>query len=223
MTTQPEPGPRTPGGSALLVACLVLLAGITDAIGLLGLGHYASYMSGNTTDLGVALVAQQWRRAGDGALVIVCFMAGAALGEAVGQRAARRQAAVLAAVATLLTASCTLLLLGEPRGALLVTVGAMGLLNAAYEKSQGQSIGLTYMTGALVHFSQAIGRWAVTGQAPAGLRLNGAIVGGILAGAIAGAALYHGYGDYAIAVPTVLAWVLAALALRWRGDPGPSR
>jgi hypothetical protein len=80
-----------------LVAALSVLAGMTDAIGLLALGDFVSFMSGNTTRLAVAiseadlaLVLRQWRRTGlrrgqcagraDGAWLAPSGLAGAAGG-----------------------------------------------------------------------------------------------------------------------------------------------
>ena len=55
-----------------LVAALSVLAGMTDAIGLLALGDFVSFMSGNTTRLAVAI--------SEADLAMVLRLSGAVLG-----------------------------------------------------------------------------------------------------------------------------------------------
>ncbi|MGA9662756.1 MAG: DUF1275 family protein, partial [Pseudomonas alloputida] len=55
-----------------LVAALSVLAGMTDAIGLLALGDFVSFMSGNTTRLAVAI--------SEADLALVLRLSGAVLG-----------------------------------------------------------------------------------------------------------------------------------------------
>ncbi len=94
----------------------------------------------------------------------------------------------------------------------------MGVLNAAFEKSAGQSVGLTYITGALARVGQALGRYAMTRQ-PQQFAPHIATVCGLLAGAIAGAALQRHWPRMAAAAPALLAWLLCAAA--WRTARAP--
>ncbi|WP_084025975.1 YoaK family protein [Bordetella flabilis] len=82
-------GPASPVGQALFIASLSFLAGMTDAIGLLSAGSFVSFMSGNTTNLGVALSALDGRHAAWLGAVLALFVLGGAIGEIVHQRAAR--------------------------------------------------------------------------------------------------------------------------------------
>ena len=134
------------------------LAGFVDAVGYLSAdGYFVSFMSGNTTRLGVNL-ARGPQAAAVPALLIGGFVLGVAAGAIVAARAgAARKPAVLALVGTLL-------LLGAagrglvPAGVTLAClVGAMGALNNTFQRDGEVAVGLTYMTGALVKLGQAIG------------------------------------------------------------------
>src|SRR6202012_202372 len=64
-----------------LACALSALAGYVDGIGYLHLGGlFVSFMSGNSTRLGVSLAAGQWTAAGDAFGLIVLFVAGATSG-----------------------------------------------------------------------------------------------------------------------------------------------
>ncbi|CAM3687144.1 YoaK family protein [Bordetella bronchialis] len=213
------------------IAVLSCMAGMTDAIGLIAAGNFVSFMSGNTTNLGVALASFDAAAAGRLALVLVLFVLGSAAGQGIAERAPRPRVAVLGVVALLLTASGSALFLaghgqGDTEGwrhaARLVAVAAMGVLNAAFEKSEGQPMGLTYVTGALARLGQALGRYAATRQPQRPLP-HLATFCGLLAGAVAGAVLQHRWPDLAALVPAGLAWLLclAAWSVSRRVHPSP--
>lgn len=218
----------------LFVAALSCLAGMTDAIGLIAAGSFVSFMSGNTTNLGLAVAALDTRHAGRLAAVLLLFVLGSALGEALAQRARHPRPAVLGAVAMLLTAACAGLYLADHglgpaeawrQAARLVAVLAMGVLNAAFEKVDGQSVGLTYVTGALARLGQALGRYAATRQTQrAGPHL--AAFFGLLAGAVGGALLQYRWPAQALFAPAAAAWLLCLaawrLSARLAGDRTPA-
>lgn len=142
---------------------LAFLAGATDVYGL-GVLHdlFVSFMSGNTTMLGVALGQGDWPRVGSVAGLVGLFVAGAAAGAVLGQVGGRRHAAlVVAAVAVALAAPSL-----RPAWGVAPLVLAMGALNAAISKVGEASVSLTYVTGTLVKLGQGLGR-ALCGE-PAG-------------------------------------------------------
>src|ERR1700731_3744758 len=64
-----------------LACALSALAGYVDAIGFLHLGGlFVSFMSGNSTRMGVSLAAGDWRPAAEAFGLIVLFVIGAAGG-----------------------------------------------------------------------------------------------------------------------------------------------
>jgi uncharacterized membrane protein YoaK (UPF0700 family) len=212
-------GPASPVGQGLFIASLSFLAGMTDAIGLMSAGSFVSFMSGNTTNLGVALSALDGRHAAWLAAVLALFVLGSAMGEIVHQRAGRPRGTVLVCVGMLMLAASACVFHAWQVPAFLLVVLAMGVLNAAFERSEGQAVGLTYVTGALARVGQAYGRYAATGEKPRPLPHVAAFCG-LLTGALAGAAFQHRYADAAIVLPMALAWVLAALSWRWKHVPG---
>lgn len=154
-----------------LAAGLAALAGATDAYGLGFLRDlFVSFMSGNTTSLGVALGQGDWTRAWLIAWIVGLFVAGAAAGAVLSEASGRhhRAAVTLAVALTLATP------LFVPHWAIGAFVLAMGALNASMDRVGEASISLTYVTGTLVKLGQGIGRtvcgkpggWSWAWQAP---------------------------------------------------------
>ena len=166
----------------ILLACaLSALAGYVDGIGFLHLGGlFVSFMSGNSTRMGVSLADGQWSAALEAFSLIVLFVVGAAAGSLIVLgRAAHRQALLLLTEALLLVAAALAYHLGLQATAVAAIVLAMGLENAVFQIDGGGGLGLTYVTGALVKVGQLLGvshdRRSALGLAaqPAALRRPG--------------------------------------------------
>ncbi|MDP3405415.1 MAG: DUF1275 family protein [Brevundimonas sp.] len=142
----------------LLAAILSALAGYVDAVGFMTLGgFFVSFMSGNSTRLGVGLATGRWDEAGIAAGLIVLFVVGVVIGGTVARRAGEeRRSHVLAAEALLLLIAATLCTLGQPVVGMVAVVLAMGVENAVFQKQGDVGVGLTYMTGTLVRMGQRI-------------------------------------------------------------------
>lgn len=173
-----------------LACALSMLAGYVDGIGYLHLGGlFVSFMSGNSTRLGVSLAEAQWWQAAGAAGLIALFVAGAAAGSfVVLGGGAERQPWLLLVEAALLAGAALCHAYGLSNLAIAGIVLAMGLENAVFQIEGGAGLGLTYVTGALVKVGQllAVGlsggpRW---GWAP-NLVLWAALVAGSAAGAFA--------------------------------------
>lgn len=190
-----------------LVAALSVLAGMTDAIGLLALGDFVSFMSGNTTRLAVAIseadLAMVLRLSG----AVFGFVAGNALGVMLARACRRRAWPVLLVVAVLLGVAAAWPL-PATFGALLAATLAMGMINAVVEQVNGLPIGLTYVTGALSRFGRGLGRWLL-GERRNGWRVQLVPWAGMLMGAALGAWLEHQLGLQALAGSCALACLLA--------------
>jgi uncharacterized membrane protein YoaK (UPF0700 family) len=165
-----------------------VLAGYVDAIGFLSLGgFFVSFMSGNSTRLAVG-VAGLPTEALIAARLIASFVAGVVLGAAAKRW---RRPGVLLLVAGLL-ASATLVAMGAPDLGMLLVAAAMGAENTTFERDGEVSIGLTYMTGALVKLGQRLAGALMGGPKLAWapyLMLWLGLVGGAVAGALAWPAL----------------------------------
>jgi uncharacterized membrane protein YoaK (UPF0700 family) len=195
-----------------LAVCLAALAGYVDALGFLQLGgFFVSFMSGNSTQLGVGLVRGGNGAATAGALV-ASFVVGVICGSLAGKLSKTgRRRNVLLLVALFLATASVLYSTGSAYGALFMMVLAMGAENAVFEKDGEVTIGLTYMTGTLVKLGQHI-----TGALFGGNRLAWVLQLllwlGLIVGATAGAAVYPALGLGGLWVAAGLAFILAIVA-----------
>ncbi|WP_342726553.1 YoaK family protein [Bradyrhizobium sp. B097] len=197
----------------LALACaLSALAGYVDGIGYLHLGGlFVSFMSGNSTRLGVTLAEGHWQHALDALELIVLFVAGAAAGSLIVlSRIAHRQPLVLLVEALLLMAAAIAYAYGLPNTAVAAIVLAMGLENAVFQLEGGAGLGLTYVTGALVKAGQLIAA-ALTGGAPWAWLPNVLLWAALVAGALLGALAYRWISLGAIWFAAGSAFTLSAL------------
>jgi uncharacterized membrane protein YoaK (UPF0700 family) len=177
----------------LALACaLSALAGYVDSIGFLHLGGlFVSFMSGNSTRLGVYLAEGNWSNAVEAIGLIVLFVIGAACGSLiVAIRSAFSQSWVLLAEALLLAAAALCYALGMSSVAIAAIVLAMGLENSVFQAQGGAGLGLTYMTGALVKVGQFAAAALTGGQRWAWLP-NLLLWAALVVGAICGALAYN--------------------------------
>lgn len=184
---------------------LSAVAGFVDAAAFVKLGgFFVSFMSGNSTRLGVGLAGVLSHAAIAGAL-IGTFVLGVAVGSAIprGRPDDVGNTRVLWFVAALLALAALLGGAGHDVAALGLLAFAMGAENATFERDGEVSIGLTYMTGTLVKFGQRLSAAVRGAGAPFGWAPYLVLWLGMLAGAVAGAASYLAIGMGAI-------WVAAA-------------
>jgi uncharacterized membrane protein YoaK (UPF0700 family) len=197
-----------------LAAALSGVAGYVDAIGFLKLGgFFVSFMSGNSTRLGVGLATGHWEAAVTALSLIALFVAGVVLGALVARWAGEeRRSVVMALEALLLAGAAGLILAGFDKAGVAAMVLAMGAENAVFQRNGDVGVGLTYMTGALVKAGQRIAaaltggdRWA---WGPFALLWAGLTLGGAL-----GAAAYLRFGVLALWGAAVVVAILALLRL----------
>ncbi|MBD9371432.1 DUF1275 domain-containing protein [Rhizobium sp. ARZ01] len=203
-----------------LVAAISFLAGMTDAIGLMAVGEFVSFMSGNTTRASVAIADGDTFRA----ILLLTGLAAFVFGNSAGVIIASRfrSHGVLLCVTALLAASALVPDIREARFLLLIF--SMGTINAAVEQIEGLPIGLTYVTGGLSRFGRGLGRWIL------GARNNQWLVqlvpwSGMLAGAIAGAMLQRHTAGAAAWAPFIVAALVTAASIliprRWSARFAP--
>jgi uncharacterized membrane protein YoaK (UPF0700 family) len=195
----------------LFAASLSALAGFVDAIAFLALGgFFVSFMSGNSTRLGVGAAAGLADALTAGGL-IAAFVAGVAAGTLAGRRFdGHRAAAVLTLVAALLAVAAFAGAAGWIGAAAAAMALAMGAENAIFERNGEVRISLTYMTGTLVRAGQGIAS-ALTGGERFGWAPHLLLWLGLVAGATAGAA-FAWLGLSALWAATAAASTLAAIA-----------
>jgi len=141
-----------------LAAGLSTLAGYVDAVGFMTLGgFFVSFMSGNSTRLGVGLAMGEWNQAATAFGLIALFVVGVVFGATVARRfGEERRSAVLAAEAVLLLIGAGLCTAGWREAGMVAVVLAMGVENAVFQRRGDVGVGLTYMTGTLVRMGQRI-------------------------------------------------------------------
>ena len=192
-----------------LAVGLSALAGYVDAIGFIQLrGFFVSFMSGNSTRLGVGLIEQS-HDAAVAAGLIALFVAGVAAGSLVGRFAkTQRRPVVLMLVTLLLFVAASGAATGASYAAVIAMVLAMGAENAVFEHDGELHIGLTYMTGTLVKFGQSVAS-AIMGGPRFAWVSYGLLWAGLVAGAVAGAASYTLLGLASLWIAAVTASLFA--------------
>jgi uncharacterized membrane protein YoaK (UPF0700 family) len=175
-----------------LACALSALAGYVDAIGFIHLGGlFVSFMSGNSTRMGVSLADGQWWSAAEALGLIALFVIGAAAGSLIVLgRGVNRQPWVLLVEALLLAGAALCYAIGLPNTAVAAIVLAMGLENAVFQIDGGAGLGLTYVTGALIKVGQLLAA-ALTGGARWGWAPNLLLWAALVAGSLCGALAYH--------------------------------
>jgi uncharacterized membrane protein YoaK (UPF0700 family) len=196
----------------LLAACFSGVAGYVDAIGfLLTGGFFVSFMSGNSTRLGIGL-AEGTSQAGFAAVLLVAFVVGVMLGAVTGRIAGRhRQAAVLGLVTVLLATAVLLHSLGAGILVALPMALAMGAENTVFAEDGEVRIGLTYMTGTLVKLGKRLTSALMGGDRWSWLPFL-LLWSGLAAGAVAGALAYRAFGVHALVGAVVLMAVMTVVS-----------
>jgi uncharacterized membrane protein YoaK (UPF0700 family) len=200
-------------GNLAMACALSALAGYVDGVGFLHLGGlFVSFMSGNSTRLGVNLAEGHWSNAAEAIGLVALFVAGAACGSLiVFSRSFYGRGWVLLAETVLLAAAALFHTLGAPLLAITAIVLAMGLENAVFQAEGGAGLGLTYVTGALVKVGQFAAA-ALTGGPRWGWLPNLLLWAALVAGALCGAFAYRWINLSAIWFAAALALILAVIA-----------
>ncbi|MBO9517917.1 MAG: DUF1275 domain-containing protein [Porphyrobacter sp.] len=190
------------------------LAGFVDATGFLAAdGYFVSFMSGNTTRLGVD-IGTQASAAIVPALLIFGFICGVTAGALVSESASRtRKSAVLALSSVLIVTAA----IGHALDSKLVFLGglvtAMGAINNMFRKDGEVAVGVTYMTGALVRLGQGLAA-RLQGRPFDGALASVTLWGSLALGAIAGALATGAIPAWAPWIPAFASLALLGAALR---------
>lgn len=186
---------------------LTAIAGFVDGVAFIHFGGYfVSFMSGNSTRSSAALAEGNYREWALAIGLVFSFVLGVAVATLASQvPSVHRRGAVLSVSSAFLLASA-LTTLGPVHSVWTAVMLAMsmGAINATYTRRGEVSVGLTYMTGALVKMGQHLAAALVGGPKWAWLPY-GALWSMITLGSLLGALLY-------LRVGLSILW-LAALAL----------
>lgn len=158
-----------PGFSRLLLSSvLVLLAGFIDSIGYLGLGKvYLSFMSGNSTKLGIALFEADYALWAATGTVVLLFIAGAFVGTFITDSWGRWHLTLILSVECVLFLFAIMLSLMFHTHYIIFPIAmAMGMQNTMHQMVAHADVGKGFVSGTLFGIGQALAK-AARGKAPA--------------------------------------------------------
>lgn len=189
--------------------CLAGLAGYLDALGFLGSGgFFVSFMSGNSTRLGVGVVINL-HAARVGFSLISAFVGGASISSLLGRVfPVHRQLVIMSLIAICLAVAAASIHIVSPIGVLALIAFSMGSENVLFEVDGDVSFGLTYMTGALVKVGQRLATAVMGGDRWGWMPFLGLWLS-LVIGAAIGAAAYSRYGLEALWPPVCASSVVA--------------
>ena len=149
---------RTTPPLAAAAICLAALAGFVDALAFTSLGgFFASFMSGNSTRLGVSLGTGTWGNALVAGALVLAFISGVIVASVIVRaQPTRDKPMVMAAVTLLLTLAAIVAMLSPGPIVLLLLAAAMGTENGVFTRDGEVTIGVTYLTGSLVKLGQKL-------------------------------------------------------------------
>lgn len=164
---------RSEAANWQLAALLAFTAGVVDVTGFLGLQQFTSHMSGITATLATELGTQGVRVLTRPAVVLGCFLAGAAFCAVVVNWERRRNReslfAVPVAIEALLLAAVALFGGEGHLFASLAVMGfSMGLQNAVITKISDAEIRTTHVTGTITDIGIELGRLFYWNRTPRG-------------------------------------------------------
>ncbi|AWH94748.1 YoaK family protein [Dietzia psychralcaliphila] len=207
----------------LLAVVLAGTAGFVDAVGFLVVGGYfVSFMSGNSTRMVVDLTEGDYGGAGIAAIVLVSFFLGAVAGAVVTRRRnLDDRPAVLGLVAFLLLSALALHritpaeIVGVPVS-MAVVAASMGAMNSVFHSRGEVSLGVTYMTGAVVKSAHRLVD-ALAGGSWAPYRQQVSLWAALVLGGMAGAVLQVGLGVAALGVAAAVVTGALVITVWFRG------
>jgi uncharacterized membrane protein YoaK (UPF0700 family) len=217
-----------------LAVFLALVAGYLDGYGLLVLGTYVSFMSGNTTFAGLKSGQGNFQAALPPAIAVLSFVTGSFFGNLFSQSRLRYSHRLIFGVIAGLIATVGGLewhgVWNAPAEIALLSL-AMGMMNPALSKVGAESVSLTFVTGTLNRIGGNLA--AAAGQKPmtngqgsrdsylARARIDASVWSGFLVGAaLSGMAASH-FRMWALLPPCV---VMITLGLFSKGaTPSPEK
>lgn len=199
---------------------LTALSGFNDAVGYAALGHlFLSFMSGNSTHFGSSIAMGDWSSLVLAGSIIVLFVAGTAVGTAIGDRFPQSMAPrILATELVIVLAAAAGSFLGAGSSALLPVASAMGMQNVLHQVIGGADVGKGFITGSLFGLGQSLARVVLhrgQGHGVAAFQ-NGWTWLSFIVGVSLGALAYGALGlSYSLCVAAAALAVMLALTRLW--------
>jgi len=207
----------TPAGKLGLGLLLTAAAGFLDAVGFVELnGLYTSFMSGNTTQLGIHLGEGLLSALPLPAALLSFFFFGSFAGSVIALSNARFGGAfVLLTVCALLVLAFAMRIAGiSPEAALLPLAIATGAQNAAIAPAGAARLGATYVTGTLFSAGQDLARAMFRCAPPWRFTQHLAVWISLLLGALCGGELHLLWSYWSLLVPLAIYLICLLITLR---------
>lgn len=190
---------------------LSAVAGYVDAVGFIELGgFFASFMSGASISVGVAISGNDWGAASHAGVLIGAFLFAATTSEfASGVGRTWALPIVLLLESVCLFAAVAMSHSGlSSHAAIVPVVAAMGIQNTALRPIEGVRLGVTFMTGTLVSVAQSIGQALTRRRGRWDWLPHATVWSAFVCGAGIGAVAYKLYGFGALAVPAMIIGIM---------------
>ncbi len=142
--------PNATTRDTVFAALLAGTCGMADAVGFVSSGVFAANMTGNTVLVGLALAGQDWLLAGERALTLVTFFAGAMLGRRLGLLARPWMPLLLEA---LLVGVAALPWPGVMAPVWIIAL-AMGVQASAFTAFRGVAVSTIVITSSIAHLAE---------------------------------------------------------------------
>ncbi|MBW4330623.1 DUF1275 domain-containing protein [Stakelama sp. CBK3Z-3] len=197
-------------GAALLLAAL---AGFVDVLAYTSIGgFFASFMSGNTTQLGIGLGYAQWGDVFTAGSLITAFLCGVVVSAIVAQATpGTAHAPVMMTCTVFLVIAAILRMAGFDGLAVIALAAGMGAENGVFSRNGDIRIGLTYMTGTLVRFGQKLANSLMGRDARFAWVRDFALWLSFFGGTVIGAIAYRSAHDRSFWIAALVSAVMTAL------------
>jgi len=151
-----------PAQQLMLATALTALAGFLDAVAFIALNHvYVSFMSGNSTRLGISIASGDAGNTMSLALVVIAFVLGTCSGTWLSEnKTGRATLLILTAETSTLFGAWLFASSGQLVSSLVLIAAAMGMQNCLHQLVGGADVGKGFITGALFGLGQALARAA---------------------------------------------------------------
>tara|TARA_B100000678_G_scaffold106925_1_gene89758 strand:+ start:457 stop:1131 length:675 start_codon:yes stop_codon:yes gene_type:complete len=191
-------------GAAILLAAL---AGFVDVLAYTSIGgFFASFMSGNTTQLGIGFIDSKWSDVFTAGSLILAFLSGVVISTVVASAVSTpAHARVMLTCTIFLVIGGILRLFGLTQLSVVALAAGMGAENGVFSRNGNIRIGLTYMTGTLVRFGQRLALALMGQDTRFAWGRDLLLWAGFFAGTLIGTACYRSEHDMAF-------WIAAAAA-----------
>ncbi len=196
---------------------LLFIAGTVDAIGFIYFKNdvFVSFMSGNTTHVGIMLTSDDMSQAWKYVVIILLFVFGAGVGEVIAVRNKLfYPCIIMLVVAVMLTIA---ILVESIVNAIVVSyflAFAMGIQNIALRSTIEKSTPLTYVTGFLINTGRSLAMFLM-GRGQLSTFLYFVLMWlSIFSGVIVGTLIVNSFYHYALLLSIILC-LSAALSLYW--------